>query len=124
MTLSKYAICGSEKSRFIKNQAAKGLLSTLGLRKPLSKVRILGNILFWMYEMNEIVNKYLLAGDKFMPERHLKQPGFSYRVDPLQKTKEEFKFLKKREIQTIFTKIDLISILVLNMTWLIEILEI
>ena len=124
MTLSKYAICGSEKSRFIKNQAAKGLLSSLGLRKPLSKVRILGNILFWMYEMNEIVNKYLLAGDKFMPERHLKQLGFSYRVDSLQKRKEEFKFLKKREIQTIFTKIDLISILVLNMTWLIEILEI
>ena len=28
--------------------------------------------------MNEIVNKFLLAGDKFMPEMHLKQPGFSY----------------------------------------------
>ena len=27
--------------------------------------------------MNEIVNKFLLAGDKFMPEMHLKQPGFS-----------------------------------------------
>ena len=27
--------------------------------------------------MNEIVNKYLLAGDKFMPEMHLKQPGFT-----------------------------------------------
>ena len=78
MTLSKYAICGSEKSRFIKNQAGKGLLSSLGLRKPLSKVPILGDILFWMYKMNEIVNKYLLAGDKFMPERHLKQPGFTY----------------------------------------------
>ena len=31
-----------------------------------------------MYKMNEIVNKYLLAGDKFMPEMHLKQPGFTY----------------------------------------------
>ena len=29
-------------------------------------------------EMNEIVNKFLLAGDKFMPEMHLKQPGFTY----------------------------------------------
>ena len=29
--------------------------------------------------MNEIVNKFLLAGDKFMPEMHLKQPGFTYR---------------------------------------------
>ena len=28
--------------------------------------------------MNEIVNKFLLVGDKFMPEAHLKQPGFTY----------------------------------------------
>ena len=28
--------------------------------------------------MNEIVNKFLLAGDKYMPEMHLKQPGFTY----------------------------------------------
>ena len=28
--------------------------------------------------MNEIVNKFLLDGDKFMPEKHLKQPGFTY----------------------------------------------
>ena len=28
--------------------------------------------------MNEIVNKFLLAGDKFIPELHLKQPGFTY----------------------------------------------
>ena len=28
--------------------------------------------------MNEIVNKFLLAGDKFIPETHLKQPGFTY----------------------------------------------
>ena len=46
MILSKCAICGSKKSRFIKNQEAKGLLSNLGLRTPLSKVPILGNILF------------------------------------------------------------------------------
>ena len=28
--------------------------------------------------MNEVVNTLLLAGDKSMPEMHLKQPGFSY----------------------------------------------
>ena len=28
--------------------------------------------------MNEIINKFLLAGDKFMPEMHLRQPGFTY----------------------------------------------
>ena len=46
MILSKCAICGNKKSRFIKNQEAKGLLSTLGIRTPLSKVPILGDILF------------------------------------------------------------------------------
>ena len=29
-------------------------------------------------KMNEIVNKFLLAGDKFIPEMYLKQPGFTY----------------------------------------------
>ena len=46
MILSKCAICGSKKSRFIKNQEAKGLLSNLGLRTPFSKVPILDDILF------------------------------------------------------------------------------
>ena len=46
MILSKYAICGSKKSRFIKHQEAKGLLSKLGIKTPLSKVPILGDILF------------------------------------------------------------------------------
>ena len=44
--LSKCAICGSRKSRFIKKQEAKGLLSKLGVRTPLSKVPVLGDILF------------------------------------------------------------------------------
>ena len=47
MVLSKCAICGSKKSRFIKNQKAKGLLSNLGLKTQLSKVQILGDILLW-----------------------------------------------------------------------------
>ena len=46
MILSKCAICGSKKSRFIKNQEAKWLLSKLGIKTPLSKVPILGDILF------------------------------------------------------------------------------
>ena len=46
MLLSKCEICGSKKSRFIKNQEEKGLLSNLGVRTPLSKVPILGDILF------------------------------------------------------------------------------
>ena len=46
MCLSKCAKCCSKKSRFIKNQEAKGLLSNLGIRTPLSKVPLLGDILF------------------------------------------------------------------------------
>ena len=46
MILSKCAICASKQSRLIKNQEAKGLLSKLGLKTPLSKVPILGDILF------------------------------------------------------------------------------
>ena len=46
MILSKCTTYGSEKSRFIKNQEAKGLLSNLGLKTPLSKVPILDDILF------------------------------------------------------------------------------
>ena len=46
MILSKCAICGRKKSRFIKDQEAKGLLSNLGVREPLSKVPISGDILF------------------------------------------------------------------------------
>ena len=31
-----------------------------------------------VYKMNDIVNKFLLAGNEFMPEMHLRQPGFTY----------------------------------------------
>ena len=46
MILSKCAICGSKKSRFIKNQQAKGLLRKLHIKTSFSKVPILGDILF------------------------------------------------------------------------------
>ena len=46
MILSKCAICGSKKSKFINKQEARGSLSKLGIKTPLSKVPILGNILF------------------------------------------------------------------------------
>ena len=46
MILSKCAICGSKKSKFIKKQDAKGLLSKLGIKTSLSKIPLLGDILF------------------------------------------------------------------------------
>ena len=46
--------------------------------------------------MNEIGNKFLLASDKFMPEMHLKQPGFTYSVrGPFTKNKERIQKLKE-----------------------------
>ena len=46
--------------------------------------------------MNEIINKFLLVGDKFMPEMHLKQPGFTYSAcGPFTKNKERIeKFMQ------------------------------
>ena len=74
--------------------------------------------------MNEIVNKILLVGDKFMPEMHLKHPGFTHSAcGPFTKKKERIeKFIKKSKKkqtnkQTLFIKMNLIK-LVFNMTWL------
>ena len=65
--------------------------------------------------MNEIVNKFLLAGDKFMPEMHLKQPGFTYSAcGPLTRNKES---LWRQEIQIFSIEIRSIK-LAFNMIWL------
>ena len=46
--------------------------------------------------MNEIVNIFLLAGDKFMPEMHLKQPEFTYSAcGPFTKNKERIEKIMK-----------------------------
>ena len=46
--------------------------------------------------MNEIVNKFLLAKDKYMPKIHLKQPGFTYSAcGPLTKNKERIQNFKE-----------------------------
>ena len=46
MILSKCAICGSRKSKFIKKQVASGILSSLGIKTSLTKIPILGDVLF------------------------------------------------------------------------------
>ena len=74
--------------------------------------------------MNEIVNKFFLAGDKFMPEMHLKQSIFTYSAcGPFTKNKGRIQNLKKQKIQAIFTKMNLIR-LVFSMIWLLGILKI
>ena len=56
--------------------------------------------------MNDIINKFLLVGDKFMPEMHLRQPQFTYSACGSFTKHKEFKSLKKLEIQTISTKMN------------------
>ena len=75
--------------------------------------------------MNEIVNKFLLAGDKFMPEMHLKQPGFTYSVcgPSFTKNKERIQKFKETGDTSYITKMNLIR-LVFNMIWLMETLKI
>ena len=59
MLLSNYAICSKTKSIFIKNKEINSILND-------------------QFEINKIINKLLLSGDIFLPEWHLKQPGFTY----------------------------------------------
>ena len=46
MLLSKCTICGSKKSRFLKKRKGSGILSNLGLKTPLSKILLFGDIFF------------------------------------------------------------------------------
>ena len=54
--------------------------------------------------MNEIVNKFLLTGNKFMPEMHLRQPGFTYSAcGPFTKNKERIEnFMKTGVTDSIY----------------------
>ena len=58
--------------------------------------------------MNKIINKFLLVGDKFMPEMHLKQPGFTYSAcGPFTKNKKRIeKFMQTGNTDFIY-KIEL-----------------
>ena len=58
--------------------------------------------------MNEIVNKCLLAGDKFMPEMHLRQPRFTYSAcGPFTKNKERIQKFKEKGDTDYIYKIEL-----------------
>ena len=54
--------------------------------------------------MNEIVNKFLLTGDKFMPEMNLKQPGFTYSAcGPFTKNKQRIQnFMQTGDTNSIY----------------------
>ena len=74
--------------------------------------------------MNEIVNKFLLDGDKFMPEMHLKQLVFNYSAcGPFTKNKEKIEQFMQTGTTEYITKMILVK-LVVNMIWLMANLEI
>ena len=50
----------------------------MGTRTSLSKIPLLGDILFWRYKLNRIVNRFLFLHDKFMSEIHLRELEFTY----------------------------------------------
>ena len=96
--LSNCALCDSNKSKFIKQQEASGLLSSLGKKIHLSKIPLVGPLCFnsikqvnTRYKLNVIVHQFLLAGDNIMPEMHLRQPWFAYSACGIfKKNKEGF----------------------------------
>ena len=85
--------------------------NNLGLKTLLNKIPLLGDIFFWVYKINEILNTFLLAWDKFIPEMHLKQPGFIYSACGLfTKTMKGLKNLCKQALQILLTKAILINL--------------
>ena len=109
MLLSKCVVCDGKKSKFMKEEEASGLLSSLGIKTLLNKTPLLSPHFIQMfntrYKMNDIVNRFLLAGDVFMPESHLREPGYTYRACGLfTKTKQRIQKFQKKEINNVFVK--------------------
>ena len=74
--------------------------------------------------MNNIINKFLLAGDKFLSEMHLRQPQFVYSAcGPFTRHKERIKKLNKQVIRVMFIEMNLIN-LVFNTILLMQIIKI
>ena len=68
--------------------------------------------------MYQVVNKFLIVGDKFMSDLHLKQPRFIYSAcDLFTRNKERTEQLFRQEIQILFMEMSLIK-LAFNMIWL------
>ena len=66
------------------------------LAKTLNNILVVGPIFFQRYKINEIINKLLLTGNKFMTEMHLRQPGFTYSAcDLFTINKEQMQKFKK-----------------------------
>ena len=78
MMLSRCSICNNKKSTYISK--GSGLFESLGLKTPQNRMKMLCGMLLdnKIINITNMINKFLLAGDKFMPEMHLRQPQFVY----------------------------------------------
>ena len=66
-----------KQTRFIKKKEVIGLLSSLGIRTHLNRIPLIGPLLSKRYKINK-KKKIFLAGNKLIPERHLKELEFTY----------------------------------------------
>ena len=83
MLLSNCTVCGNKKLTFIKNK----------------ELHNFHNISNDQFKMNKIINEFLLTGDKFVPELHLKRPGFTYSAwRPFSKHLERIQKLRAKEV--------------------------
>ena len=73
--------------------------------------------------MNNIINTFLLLGEKFMPQMHLRQPRFVYSAcGPFTRHKEIIKEFKRTGDNVIFIEMNSIN-LVFNMILLMRIIK-
>ena len=97
---------------------------------PLGKIQLLGSLFFnsikqinTKYIINKIANKFSLAGDKFMPEMYVRQPGFMHSAcGPLTKYKNWIQ--KFKETDSRYSYPNELDKAFFKMTWLMEILKI
>ena len=98
MLLSKCSVYNHNKLKFLKGQEDKWSISKLtGVKVSIlfNSLSIL-NVFLRKYKMNAIINKFLLAGDRFMSEMRLKQSHFTYSAcGPFTRNKGRIKKFKK-----------------------------
>ena len=93
MRSSNCAVCGSKKTRFIKEEEADGIIDSLA--KSSSNIPFVDPLLFQRYKMNEILKTFL---SKFLSEMHLTQTRFTYSsCGPFAKSKERIQKFKGNE---------------------------
>ena len=89
-----YIAYSNKTNKLLNEQETSGLLGSLGLKTTLSRIPFCGDY-FNKYKIKNIVYRFsfVIVGDKFMPEIHLTQPGFTYRAygSFAKKTKYQYK---------------------------------